>query len=159
MQKNVQSLTQFTSNPFLIVGYMMSKNTTGYSASCTHTITISVHKCHLPDLNFKLIMESNFRGTLLLRSLKWSIEKVLQTLCKKAVLNNFAKFTGKHLCRSLCLNKVEKETPTQVFFCKNTFFTERLVETAYVFYWRKRNILFTLSWKEQSWYDILLSSY
>ena len=26
-------------------------------------------------------------------------------------------------------------------------------------YWRKKNILFTLCWKERSWYDILLCSY
>ena len=54
--------------------------------------------------------------------------------CKKGVLRNFAKFTGKHLCQSL-FNKVGgwglqlyyKETLTQVFSCefceisKNTF--------------------------------------
>ena len=43
---------------------------------------------------------------------------------KKGVLKNFAKFTGKHLCQSLCFNKVEglnfieKETLAEVFFCK-----------------------------------------
>ena len=49
---------------------MMSKNTTGYSASCTHTIAISVHKCHLPDLNFKLIMEIQLQGKLTTTVLK-----------------------------------------------------------------------------------------
>ena len=36
---------------------------------------------------------------------------------KKAVLKNFAIFTGKHLCQSLFFNKVAglKETPIQVF--------------------------------------------
>ena len=29
-----------------------------------------------------------------------------EVLCKKGVLRNFAKFTGKHLCRSLFFNKV-----------------------------------------------------
>ena len=68
----------------------------------------------------------------------------------------FAKFTGKHLCRGLL---IEKETPTQVFFCefseifKNTFFAEHLRKTASVFYRRKKNMLFALSWKEQRRYD------
>ena len=56
----------------------------------------------------------------------------------KGVLRNFAKFTGKHLCRSLFFNKVtaldfiKKETLVQVLSCefckipKNTFFTEHL---------------------------------
>ena len=57
----------------------------------------------------------------------------------KGVLINFAKFTGKHLCHSLFLNKVaqacnfiKKETLAPVFSCeffeiyKNTFFTEQL---------------------------------
>ena len=39
--------------------------------------------------------------------------------CKKSVLRNFAKLTGKHLCQNLFLSKVadliKKETLTQVF--------------------------------------------
>ena len=30
----------------------------------------------------------------------------LEVFCKKSVLRNFAKFTGKHLCQSLFFNKV-----------------------------------------------------
>ena len=60
---------------------------------------------------------------------------------KKVVLRNFTKFTGKHLCRSLCnvikketlaCNFIKKETLAQVFSCEscviseNTFFTEHL---------------------------------
>ena len=55
--------------------------------------------------------------------------------CKKDVLRNFAKFTGKHLCQNLFFNKVagqvcnfiKKEVLAQVFSCefceisKNTF--------------------------------------
>ena len=55
--------------------------------------------------------------------------------CKKGVLRNFTKFTGKHLCQSLFFNKVaglacnflKKKTLPQVFpgeFCEisnNTF--------------------------------------
>ena len=57
-----------------------------------------------------------------------------EVFCKKGVLGNFTKFTGKHLCQSLFLNKVaglcnfiKKETLAQVFSCefceisKNTF--------------------------------------
>ena len=33
----------------------------------------------------------------------------LEVLCKEGVLRNFAKFTGKCLCQSLFLNKVEEE--------------------------------------------------
>ena len=70
-----------------------------------------------------------------------------EVFCKKGVLRNFAKFTGKHLCQSLFFNKVaglwplacnfiKKEILAQVFsreFCKiskNTFFTEHLWTTA-----------------------------
>ena len=35
-----------------------------------------------------------------------SSEAVVQRCCKKGVLRNFAKFTGKHLCQSLFFNKV-----------------------------------------------------
>ena len=65
---------------------------------------------------------------------------------KKGGLGIFAKFTGKHLCQSLFLiklqveacNFIKKEALAQVFFCefceisKNTFFTEHLRETACV---------------------------
>ena len=66
-------------------------------------------------------------------------------LYKTSVLKNFAKFIGKHLCRSLFFNKVadlkpatllKKETPTQVFSCefceifKNTFPTEHFQAAA-----------------------------
>ena len=63
-----------------------------------------------------------------------------EVFCKKSVLRNFAKFTGKQLCKSLFFNKIvglrhnfiKKETLAQVFsyeFCeisKNTVFTEHL---------------------------------
>ena len=39
--------------------------------------------------------------------------------CEKGVLRNFAKFTGKHLCQSLFLNKVAGlRSKVQVFPCK-----------------------------------------
>ena len=63
-----------------------------------------------------------------------------EVFCKKGVLTNFTKFTGKHLCQSLFFNKVSdlrpaalfKKSMAQVFSCefceisKNTFLTEHL---------------------------------
>ena len=53
---------------------------------------------------------------------------------EKDVLENFAKFAGKHLCQSIF---IKKETlPAQIFSCefceifKNTFFTEHLLTSA-----------------------------
>ena len=54
---------------------------------------------------------------------------------KKGFLRNFAKFTGKHLCRPEPCNFIKKETLAQVFSCefceisKNTLFTEHLRTT------------------------------
>ena len=39
----------------------------------------------------------------------------LQVFCEKAVLRNFAKFTGKHLCQSLFFNKVAGPLRTPFF--------------------------------------------
>ena len=60
----------------------------------------------------------------------------------KDVLENFAKFTGKHLCQSLFLNKklqiYQNYTLKQVFFCefckifRNFDFIEHLWTTAFV---------------------------
>ena len=51
------------------------------------------------------------------------------TLCKVAVLKNFAKFTGKYLCQKVdAYSFFNKQTLAQVFLCevckifKNTFF-------------------------------------
>ena len=64
-----------------------------------------------------------------------------EVFCKKGVLRNFVKFTGKHLRQSLRLqpcNFIKKEALAQVFSCefykisKNTFFTENIETTAYV---------------------------
>ena len=49
--------------------------------------------------------------------------------CKKGVLRNVAKFTGKHLCQSLFLNKVAGLRGFQVNFVKllrTSFLTEHL---------------------------------
>ena len=56
-------------------------------------------------------MSNKDTGTNFLRS------SLPEVFCKKGILRNFTKFTGKHLCQSIFFNKVE--------FCeisKNTFF-------------------------------------
>ena len=79
-----------------------------------------------------------------------------EVFCKKGILGNFAKFTGKHLCQVLFFNKVvglrpanfiEKETLAQVFSCgiceisKSTFFTEHLRWLLQFLLERKKSIL------------------
>ena len=63
-----------------------------------------------------------------------------EVFCKKSVLKNFANFTGKHLCWSIFIIKLQafnlqvfkKETPAQVLSCevcetfKNNYFEEYL---------------------------------
>ena len=55
------------------------------------------------------------------------LEAATRDVCKKGVLKNFAKFTGKHQCQILFLNFIKKKTLTQLFSCefceiyKNTF--------------------------------------
>ena len=70
-----------------------------------------------------------------------------EVFCKKGVLRNFTKFTGKHLCQRLFFNKVsgkgcnfiKKETLAQAFSCefceifKNTFFYRTPLVAASVF--------------------------
>ena len=73
--------------------------------------------------------------------MKFISEAAAQLFCKEGVLENLAKFTGKHLFQSLLFNKVagpkpaallKKDTLSQVFsleFCeifKNTFLAEHL---------------------------------
>ena len=69
-----------------------------------------------------------------------------EVFCKKGVLRNSAKVTGKHLCQSLFF---KKETLTQVFSCefckisKNTFFHRTPLEAAseYYFWLIQRKLL------------------
>ena len=79
---------------------------------------------------------------------------------KKDILKNFPKFTGKHLCQSLFLIKlqteacdfIKKETLAQVFSCKffetfkSAFFTDHLRTTASEKPWfLLRNLLKTIN--------------
>ena len=47
-----------------------------------------------------------------------------ELFCKKCVLRNFAKFTGKHLCQSLFLIKLQASEFCEI--SKSIFFTEHL---------------------------------
>ena len=44
----------------------------------------------------------------------------LEVFCRKGVLTNFAKFTGKHLCQSLFFNKGAGLRPATLFIKKET---------------------------------------
>ena len=83
---------------------------------------------------------------------------------KKGVLKNFAKFTGKHLCRSLFFNKVTglspaamliKETLVQVFsceFCKiseNTFLQNTSGRLLLNFFMTKISYLYEIKKKDK----------
>ena len=104
------------------------------------------------EREFKTIViseQNNFAENVLQKMKKRCRSNHQMCSLRKDVPRNFAKFTGKHLCQSLFLNKVEgkqqaetfnfikKETSAQVFSCefcgisKNTFFTEHLWATAF----------------------------
>ena len=59
-----------------------------------------------------------------------------EVFCKKAVVRNFTKVTGKHLAREVC-NFIKKESLAQVFFCEfckisqNTFFYRTPLSTCF----------------------------
>ena len=71
---------------------------------------------------FQSMAKNKFAYSFIVENIRSSRPEVF---CKKGVLRNFAKFTGKHLCQSLFYNKVVG----QVFscevceICKNTFFS------------------------------------
>ena len=79
----------------------------------------------------------HFKTTYLNNKYKIMKSSRLEVFCKKGVLRNFAKFTGKHLCQGLFFNKVaglsaatllKIKILAHVFSCefceisKNTFF-------------------------------------
>ena len=60
-----------------------------------------------------------------------------EVFCKKAVLRNFAKFTGKHLCQGLFFSKEKLVQAFSCEFCEisqNIFFTEHLLASASLVY-------------------------
>ena len=90
---------------------------------------------------------------------------------EKGFLKTFAKFTGKHLRQCVFFNKVrsatllKKRLRRRCFPVNLTKFLRRPVlqntdrRLFLYFIERRKNILFTLSWKEQNFYDIMLCSY
>ena len=91
-----------------------------------------------PDSLFKHIRSQHVNVT----SSKWRQKRRSshrRCSVRKGILRNFAKFTGKHLCQSLCFNKVVGLRPATLLkkgsdrFCeisKITFFTKHLQATA-----------------------------
>ena len=57
-------------------------------------------------LNIKMSAKSNKTELSEEFMVMWRAEQPLEVLCKKGVLRDFAKFTGKPLCQSLFFNKV-----------------------------------------------------
>ena len=69
---------------------------------------------------FRLTIEVNIQIYFAVSTSRNSCPKVF---CKKGVLRNIAKFTGKHLCQSLFFNKIagnfiKKEALAQEFSCE-----------------------------------------
>ena len=63
----------------------------------------------------RMVSGTNFKAVLTMSN--YSIQKrPPEVFCKKAVLENFAKFTEKHLWQSLFF--IKKETLAHVFFCE-----------------------------------------
>ena len=79
-----------------------------YSLPLTDELILSSHKKFLHIFSF-FSQQSHFRSSR------------PEVFCKKFVLTNFAKFTGKHLCQSLFFGKIAGQDSF-----KNTFFTELL---------------------------------
>ena len=88
----------------------------------------------------------NCTGLVLMTCIAWNHRRRRRRCSmKKAVLKSFVIFTGKHLCRSLFLIKLQtyrpatllNATPTLVFSCeycvtfKNTYFVKNLRTAAY----------------------------
>ena len=121
---------------------------------CWHAKTVKwfvSHAAEISNMKTWAHMTDWLIGCALLRSSHWRCS------VRKGVLRNFAKFTGKHLCQSLFLNKVagsgcsfiKKETLSHMFSCEfceislNTFFTEHIrtaasdcpQKTTFHFFW------------------------
>ena len=69
------------------------------------------------------IISSNLPSWVLFDSSKLQ-KQAPEVFCKKGVLRNFAKFTGKHLCQSLFFNKVAGLRPVFMWILRN--FLEQL---------------------------------
>ena len=90
---------------------------------------ISIFLISLVCFSYRNISLINMTFPRMSLSKNWQSDRssLPEVFCKRCVLRNFAIFTGKHLCQSLC-NFVKQETLAQVFSCefceisKNTFF-------------------------------------
>ena len=115
--------------------------------SCFHEMTLKLYfmkclerkisQCILPFRNIERQIAIHIPPNVQRISVQISKRRYSRpdVFCKEGVLINFTKFTGKHLCQNLFLNKVVGPQPAQVAqvlsceFCeisKNTFFIEHL---------------------------------
>ena len=77
-----------------------------YVQICVCAALYPVTKIVTSELQFLWLIIS-LAGTLLLENIFYIfISSRPEVFCRKGVLSNFAKFTGKHLCQSLFFNKV-----------------------------------------------------
>ena len=90
-----------------------------YVQICACAALYPVTKIVTSELQFLWLIIS-LAGTLLLENIFYIfISSRPEVFCRKGVLSNFAKFTGKHLCQSLFFNKVAGLRPA-------TLLTKRL---------------------------------
>ena len=77
-------------------------------------------ECHGMFIPFKSHLNSKQGSLIFLLFGSWSLVRSShpEVFCKKGVLRNFAKFTGKHLCQSLFFNKVAGLRPKACIFIK-----------------------------------------
>ena len=152
------------------ISYDRSNDEPRYSANYAHWFVISVHKCHSSDLIFKNNHGNSSSGELYY-SPQSGQSNYDDTIFRASHRNCSVKKCSEKFC------KIHKKTPVSespywkgdsdtgafLFFCEfseifiNNLFTEHLRETTSVFYWRKKNMLFTLGWKEQRGYDTVIS--
>ena len=71
---------------------------------------IMYYRQNYKNFNEELFLK-DFENLNLLANSDNPISSRPEVFCKKGVLRNFAKFTGKHLCQSLFFQKLPKSTP------------------------------------------------
>ena len=117
------------SQTFFIIGVLKSSTIFSGKYLCWRPFLIKFIKKRLQHRCFLWIFR-NFKNSIFLEHLRWLLLDLflacgisrLEVLCKKCVLRNFAKFTGKH-------KKEKKETLARWFSCKcckikNSFFLQ-----------------------------------
>ena len=109
---------QTISNSFHMVGRMMHHvNLQTTLTDLRFQFSNVTHQIQFSKIIMEIQVQGNFTTVLeVVRQIVMTpfSEAATGAALQKSVLKNFAKFTRKHLCRCLL---IEKETPTQVLFC------------------------------------------